>query len=107
MDDVVEDDYFWVTVDTEGAAAVVAGRGEIDAASATALLDAIGAAIARGGDVELDLQEVTFIDSSGLRAIIEVLRRSQAEGFDFRVTAMSEAVRRVLDLTGTTPLLER
>jgi anti-anti-sigma factor len=105
MDEPEAPEYFWVTADLTAAQPVVVARGELDAASSADLLESIDTAAGRGQGLVLDLGEVTFIDSSGLRAITEVLRRSHAEGFEFRVTAMSDAVRRVFDMTSMTPLL--
>lgn len=105
MDQPEASEYFWVTVDLDAAPPMVSGRGELDAASSPDLLASIDAAASRGDGLTLDLGQVTFIDSSGLRAVTEVLRRSQAEGFEFRVTAMSDAVRRIFDMTSMTLLL--
>lgn len=105
MDDVDDADYLWIAIQQDAVPPVVAARGEVDAASSPRLLAGIDEAVALGSGVAVDLSEVTFIDSSGLRALTEALRRSEREGFGFRVSSMSESVRRVFDLTGMTPLL--
>lgn len=97
--------YLWVTIDEQAAPRRVVARGDLDAGSAGALAEQLDRAATGAADVALDLGEVRFIDSSGLRSLIEVARRSEAEGFAFRVVAASEPVRRVFDLTGTSFLL--
>lgn len=82
---------------------LVAARGELDAASAGELAVALTAAVEACGGASLDLAEVTFIDSSGLRVLIDAYRRSDGDGF--RIVAASPAVRRVLDLTSTSSFL--
>ena len=47
--------------------------------------------------VEVDLSEVTFFDSSGLRAMLNVRRDKPT----MRIVEPSVAVRKVLDITGT------
>jgi anti-anti-sigma factor len=74
--------------------------GELDMASAASLRDAVGDA--RGVDVGvvvLDLRGLSFLDSTGLKAIFAarsvVIERSQR----FAVTPGSAAVQRLLSLT--------
>jgi len=105
MDTDDDGTYLWVTVDEDAKPGRLIVRGELDAASAVELADRIEAARAAGADIALDLADVTFMDSSGLRSLIEVQRRSESEGFEFCVAEASEAVRRVFDLTGTSSLL--
>jgi anti-sigma B factor antagonist len=55
--------------------------------------------------IELDLVDTTFMDSTGLRLIIEWSQRSGRDGFAFTVTRCRPGVRRLFELTGTTHLL--
>ena len=80
-----------LTVDeSEGCVKV---SGEIDMSSATKLIDAV----LKATPASLDLSGVTFIDSSGLHALIR-LRRARAE---LRIVALSPQVRRLLEITNT------
>jgi anti-anti-sigma factor len=54
----------------------------------------------------LDLRELTFIDSSGLRSVVMADRRTRADGMRFVVVRGPERVNRVLDLTGVSERLE-
>jgi anti-anti-sigma factor len=46
--------------------------GELDLATANDLLQQLSGALATGGDIVLDLSELTFMDSSGVRTLITV-----------------------------------
>lgn len=71
--------------------------GEIDAQTAPALADAIAAA---GRDVRLDLSAVDFVDSSGLRVLIDAHQRLDDAGGSIRLVSPSQAVRRLLEVSG-------
>jgi anti-anti-sigma factor len=51
-------------------------------------------------DVRLDLRELTFIDSSGLRVLLRANDRAGDTGGRLRLVPGSEAVERILALTG-------
>jgi anti-anti-sigma factor len=76
-------------------------RGDLDVAVGAEFVAAIDGALAANGapmQVVIDLGEVEFIDSSGLRALLQLQQRHADR---VRVGAMSGAVRRLLELTGT------
>jgi anti-sigma B factor antagonist len=50
--------------------------------------------------VVLDLAAVTFIDSTGLSALMDARAESDRNGWDFSVSRPSPAVRRVVELAG-------
>ena len=54
-------------------------RGEIDAHSATTLASHLDPLPVSTGDVVIDLSEVGFIDSSGLRVLVEAHQRAENE----------------------------
>jgi anti-anti-sigma factor len=78
--------------------AVVTPRGEIDLAT----VDAVGAALASATAprVVLDLRETTFLDSAGIRLIVEAARDLEAQGRELVVVRGGPEVRRVFDLVG-------
>jgi len=100
-----DEPHLWVTVDEGASPPLIVASGELDAASAVDLARHIDAVAARRAGIALDLAAVTFMDSSGLRSLIEAHRRSQDEGFELRITAASEPVQRVFELTGTSSFL--
>jgi anti-sigma B factor antagonist len=79
--------------------AVVAASGEIDLATAssfrTALIDAVAD---RAGDLVVDLSDVTFMDSTGLGALVSARRRLALRGASLRLVGPAGGVRRILDI---------
>jgi anti-sigma B factor antagonist len=51
-------------------------------------------------ELVLDLRETTFIDSIGLRSLVQVWQRSQREGFELAIVNGPAQVRRIFDVTG-------
>lgn len=80
--------------------ALVVAVGELDIATAPRLLDAVQRTNDAGGTapVVLDLAGVGFIDSSGLRALLDAERATREAGRAFAIGRPSEGVRRVLEL---------
>lgn len=74
--------------------------GEIDAHTAPELSEHLDPLPGDGGDVTLDVAQVDFIDSSGLRVIVEAHQR--AEGADRRLVVWrpSPAVSRLFEISG-------
>jgi anti-sigma B factor antagonist len=86
--------------------AVVFVGGEVDLATCPQLRDALAELV----DQEVyhlivDLEGVSFLDSSGIGVLVSVLRRTRDHGGSLRLTAPGPQVRRVLELTGVTKLL--
>ena len=74
--------------------------GELDLASADQFLAAVSEAAEAATLLLLDLGAVSFMDSTGLGALIKVRNLVVDRGGEVRLTAVSAAVERVLDLTG-------
>jgi anti-anti-sigma factor len=55
-------------------------HGELDAATAERLRGALDGAVRSGGPVVLDLTRLAFIDSDGIRALIDVAERLDGRG---------------------------
>jgi anti-sigma B factor antagonist len=92
-----------LSVHVEASRAVVAVRGELDAYSAPRLENEIGKLLSEPVDeVVLDLSETGFLDSSGLRAILSAHRRLTESDRRLELHAPSEAVTRLLEITGLT-----
>ncbi len=52
------------------------------------------------GDVALAMADVGFVDSSGLRVIIEAHRRHEEKSTEFVLASPSSAVIRIIEITG-------
>jgi len=63
-----------------------------------------GAGAPEGGLV-VDLQQVPFVDSSGLGVLLGAYRRAQAAGFPVRVVSTSEELTTTLTMMGLTSVL--
>jgi anti-anti-sigma factor len=80
-------------------------EGELDCATAPRLELRLRALAGLGHPVSLDLGEVTFMDSSGLRLLLDTHRQALREGREFEVRRPSPAVRRVIELARAAHLL--
>src|SRR6266496_1292886 len=86
--------------------AVVHISGEVDLATCPQLRDVLAELVDRGvHHLIVDLEQVSFLDSSGIGVLIGVLRRLREHGGSLHLTAPRPHVRRVLELTGITTLL--
>jgi anti-sigma B factor antagonist len=75
--------------------------GELDMASAEALREALTAEDLQPEPlIVLDLQQLEFIDSTGLRTILAALERCRELGREFAITPGSQQVQRLLQITG-------
>lgn len=98
-------------VDRHGDVAVVVAEGDLDVATAGRLVDEVERLNWNGdrGPVVLDLAGVGFMDSSGLRALLDSERAVTDAGRTFALACLSSGVRRVLelvDLIGQLTVLE-
>jgi anti-sigma B factor antagonist len=81
---------------------VVAAQGEIDMVSAPQLGRQLDELLDAGfRRMVLDLRGVTFIDSTGLRAILEADAASRRAGVEFALVHGPEPMQRIFELTGT------
>jgi anti-sigma B factor antagonist len=93
-------------IEVRGTTRIVAVDGEIDLATAPELRDVIRQAF--GGHPEtlvIDLARVTFIDSSGLHALIDADRRSTAAGIRLIIVPAAADVHRPFSLAGLDQVL--
>jgi anti-anti-sigma factor len=94
---------FSYTINNEAPRPVGHLAGDIDLAAVEALEAAIGAvegASEEDGDVVLDMSEVTFLDSSGLRVLVTAHERYNEAGARFVIKDPSAPVVRILEITG-------
>jgi len=90
-----------VRVDQEGDSLLVRASGEIDIASAKMLEEELRRALScDASPIALDLAEVSFIDSTGLRVLLWAAERSRENGNHLRMRNGSAAVRRAIQVTG-------
>jgi len=92
-----------VSTHQAGATSRVVVAGEIDLDNVERLKLALRDAVANGESIDLDLGRVTFLDSIGLRAIVEAWVAASTKPFAIR--RASDHVRRVLDVAGLSETL--
>lgn len=86
---------------TRGGGYRVVARGEIDFATAPRLAEALDALIQAGATVVvLDAAGIDFLDSSGLRVIVNYGNKLTGVGGRLLIEGMSGAVQRVLEVSG-------
>jgi anti-sigma B factor antagonist len=105
MPRIPEQPEYRAEVRREGPRTVVSVAGEVDVATAAAFAATLRAELA-AGPVLLDLHELSFMDSGGVRVLDGILREMDREGWELRVSAqLAPAVRSVLELTGMLAVL--
>jgi anti-sigma B factor antagonist len=87
---------------------VVALSGELDLATAPILRACLDNPVLKGlADVEVDMAELTFLDSAGMDLLVQHWRESNASGGSLAVFNASPMVLKLFGITGLTPLLLR
>ena len=87
-------------------AASVLVSGEVDIATAQRLDDALREALGYARLVVLDLRRTSFMDSCGLRVVVDTAARARAERGHVVLMGASPQVEKLIDLTGTRRELE-
>jgi anti-sigma B factor antagonist len=81
----------------DGATTVLALSGELDFGTVGQVQVRLAELRDQGMATLLDLDALTFIDSTGIRLVLTACEDAQGNGWSFRVTRGSERVRRVLE----------
>jgi anti-sigma B factor antagonist len=84
--------------------------GALDAESACAIGAYFSREIARAlrehrDGIVLDLSEVTFADTAGLRTLVDARRHADDAHLRYRLTGVTPSVRRAIELTGLSEML--
>lgn len=96
---------FGLDLSHEDGAVIMSLRGDVDLACRGMLADTANRLLADNALVMADLAAVTFLDSSGLSALVRAKREASRLGRDFRVRSATGLVADVLDVTGLGPWL--
>jgi stage II sporulation protein AA (anti-sigma F factor antagonist) len=92
------------TATDRGDHVLLALAGDLDLAAYATLLAQLKTLIGVGHAVVVDCSEVSFMDSMGLKALVEGVHAAGDAGLGFELTAVPDPVLRVLELSGTTEL---
>jgi anti-anti-sigma factor len=80
---------------------VISLAGSLDALSADQTQQEIAARLdGERQQVVLDLRQVDFMSSSGIRVLVEILKQSRGMGGDARLAAAQPGVQRTLEISG-------
>jgi anti-sigma B factor antagonist len=92
---------------THNASCIVAIQGSVDALTSSQLTESLNREIQNGHHfLVVDLSQVEFMSSAGLRAILGALKGSRQNGGDLRLAAAQPAVDKVLQVSGFTSILK-
>lgn len=96
-----------LSTETSQGYTVIAVDGRFTAAGAPQFRHRAGEIVAKGENrIVVDLAECTFIDSSGLGALISALKTARVAGGDLKIAAAPENVLSVLRLTNLDRVLQ-
>ena len=99
---------FSVDVRRESTRAVVRPHGELDLATAPELEARLTDLRGEGfDDLVLDLRGLSFLDSTGLRLLLDNRQRAEQGGWRFSIVDGDQPVSRVLEVSGVSPLFAR
>ena len=80
---------------------MLAASGEIDIAAVPAFRDQLRRLVEDGStSIVIDLSGVRFIDSAGLRVLVDGLTRARRRDADLRVACPSASLRRTFEISG-------
>jgi anti-anti-sigma factor len=94
------DDIFQMTEELRGETVVLALVGELDLATVGAVERRLAELHRARRAVVLDLDRLTFLDSTGIRLVLSTAEDAQRDAWSFAMTHGSEQVRRVLTAAG-------
>ena len=100
---LVDGNRFSVVLTCTFGVTVMAVSGEVDGATSDRLrreIDELLDAAEEPPTLVLDLSNVSFLDSTGLNALVHALRRMRAMGGELTLSAPTEATRKLLAITG-------
>lgn len=90
-----------ITTAQEAGACVVTVEGEVDVYTASQLKEVLVETIEGGcANVVVDLDRVSFIDSSGLGVLVGALRRAKERSGSVRLVCARENVLKIFRITG-------
>lgn len=90
-----------ITERDENGVSVLVLEGRVDTQGAHELDEALQAAVSTGQHkMVLDMAEVSYISSAGLRTLADILTRNREQGGDLKLVALSRKVLRVLRIIG-------
>lgn len=91
---------FRVEVERRDGVVVVSPFGEIDMATAHQVAQALRPGAATVETLVLDLRGVSFLDTSGLRVVVDARERADQDGFDLVLVRGNRQIQRIIEIAG-------
>jgi len=89
-----------LTVDARDGWTVLSVSGELDMATAPSVRERLHALLAAGDDrLIIDLDEVSFLDSTALGVLVGILKRVRTQDGDLRLVCAQPRVLKVFEIT--------
>ncbi|MDZ4722909.1 MAG: STAS domain-containing protein [candidate division Zixibacteria bacterium] len=96
-----------ITVREEGAVAILKLKGRLDLASGTALKEQVRKLLAKNiSSVHMNLSEVEFINSSGLGAMVSVMKETRLKKGRLTLSNLATYVQEIFDITQLSHIFE-
>jgi anti-anti-sigma factor len=95
-----------VNANQEDGVSVVTLSGRMDSATSPIVDQELAQAIGAGSPVLLDLGELEYISSAGLRVLLKAAKQAQGAKVSFAVCNAVPAVREIFDVSGFSTLLK-
>jgi anti-sigma B factor antagonist len=91
-----------VEVQTQGGQMLLVLHGELDLGNESQLHDVVMAQLAAHDPTKLrlDLADISFLDSSGINALLDIRKYAASHGIGVEIVAVSHRVARILTIVG-------
>lgn len=101
----MSDSLMTVSVEAHKRVSVVTVKGRVDSSNAANLDASLQGLVDEGNaNIVLDMSEVEYMSSAGLRAVVSALREAKKKRGDVRLAMPSPRVAEVFELAGLKPL---
>ena len=92
-----------ISENEDGKVVIVSVEGRVDTESAVDVNTTLQNVVSSGKyNLVLDMSDVSYISSSGLRVLADILTRSRKAGGDLKLVGLSDKVLRVMQIIGFT-----
>ncbi len=95
-----------IDLDTADTTATLTVHGEIDLDTIGQLNDALGG-VSSSAQVDIDLADVSYMDSGGLRSLLTAKSDIEQRGGRLRVIAASNIVERLFEIAGVAQIFDQ
>ena len=95
-----------ITKKAEGEALTMALEGRLDTTTSPQLDEALDVSLEGIRDLTLDLSELTYISSAGLRVLLRAQRKMNGLRGRMLVTGVSDSIMEIFEITGFSEILE-